>query len=208
VTRPGLVAAGSLVAVCALVALRRRSPRAGDARAGPASKGEQESRTATPIGIGQNMSDVHAARQTGPPRPAGHAAGTGAAAHGTGWAGWLIFASVIMIMLGAFQVIEGLVAVFQDDYYLVTSGHLVVHVDYTVWGWVHFGIGVAIVAAGLGLLSGQMWARILTIVLASLSAIVNLAFIAAYPVWGILIIAFDVIVIYAAAVHGNEMKAA
>lgn len=152
------------------------------------------------------MSDVHAARPAGPPRPAGHAAGP--QTHGTGWAGWLIFASVTMIILGGFQIIEGLVAVFQDSYYLVTSSHLVIHVDYTVWGWVHFGIGAAIVVAGIGLLSGQMWARLLSIVLASASAIVNLAFIAAYPVWGVIIIAFDVLVIYAAAVHGHEMRAA
>jgi hypothetical protein len=111
-----------------------------------------------------------------------------------------------MIVLGAFQVIEGLVAVFQDGYYLVTPSHLVIHVDYTVWGWVHFGIGAVMVVAGLGLFTGQLWARILSIILASASAIINLAFLAAFPFWGLIIIGFDVLVIYAAAVHGNELR--
>ncbi len=125
----------------------------------------------------------------------------------TGWVGWIVFGSITMIMLGAFQIIEGLVAVFNHGYYLVTSNNLIVHVNYTTWGWVHFGIGCAVVLAGLGLLTGAMWGRILGIGVAALSAIVNLAFIAAYPVWGILIIALDVVVIYALAVHGREMKA-
>jgi len=120
--------------------------------------------------------------------------------------GWIIFAGVMMIVLGAFQVIEGLVAVFQDRYYLVRPANLVVHVDYTAWGWVHFGIGAVIVLVGFGVMTGAMWARIMGIGLAVISAIVNLAFIAAYPVWGIIIIALDVIVIYALAVHGREMK--
>ncbi|HEY5985062.1 MAG TPA: hypothetical protein VIV12_01580 [Streptosporangiaceae bacterium] len=111
-----------------------------------------------------------------------------------------------MILLGTFQIIEGLVAVFKDGYYLVPSADLVVKVDYTAWGWVHFGIGVAVLVVGFGLMLGQMWARILGIACAAISAIVNLAFVPAYPVWSIIIIAFDVLVIYAVAVHGREMK--
>ena len=125
----------------------------------------------------------------------------------TGWAGWVVFAGVTMIVLGAFQIIEGLVAVFQHGFYLVTSGNLLVHVNYATWGWVHFGIGVAVVLIGLGVMTGQLWARILGITAAVISAIVNLAFIAAYPVWGVIVIAIDIVVIYALAVHGREMKA-
>jgi hypothetical protein len=100
---------------------------------------------------------------------------------------------------------QGLVAVFQRGYYLVTSSQLLVHVSYTEWGWVHFGIGVVIAVVGVGVMTGATWARIAGIALAVVSAVSNLAFIAAYPVWGI-IIALDVVVIYALAVHGREMK--
>ncbi len=111
-----------------------------------------------------------------------------------------------MIVLGSFQIIEGLVAVFEKGYYLVTPSHLVVHVNYTTWGWVHFAIGVVVALVGFGVMVGQIWARILGIALAMISAVINLAFIAAYPIWGIVIIALDVIVIYALAVHCREMK--
>lgn len=124
----------------------------------------------------------------------------------TGWIGWILFGGITMIMLGAFQIIQGLVAVFNDGYYLVGPNSLLVHVDYTVWGWTHFGIGCALAIIGAGVLTGAIWARIAGIAVAAISATVNLAFIAAYPVWSVIIIALDILVIYALAVHGREMK--
>lgn len=124
----------------------------------------------------------------------------------TGWAGMVIFAGVIMIVIGIFHAIEGLVAVFDPGYYLVTKGGLVVSVDYTAWGWTHLLIGVLVALTGVGLLAGQTWARVTGIVLAAVSAIVNLAFIAAYPVWTVILVGLDVIVVYALAVHGKEVR--
>lgn len=131
---------------------------------------------------------------------------TPAGAEPTGWVGWLVFGGITAIVLGAFQIIEGLVAVFKDSYYVVGANNLLVHVNYDVWGWTHFGIGVVVLIAGFGILTGAMWARVLGITIAAISAIINLAFIAAYPVWGILVIALDIVMIYALAVHGREMK--
>ncbi|NYD40547.1 DUF7144 family membrane protein [Nocardioides panaciterrulae] len=124
----------------------------------------------------------------------------------TGWVGWIMFAAVMMLMLGMFHAIAGLVALFQDSYYLVTKNDLVVHVNYTTWGWVHLIGGIVIVLAGVGLLAGQMWARIVGVGLAVLSAVVNMAFFAAYPWWSALMITFDVLVIWALTAHGAEMK--
>ena len=124
----------------------------------------------------------------------------------TAWAGWVAFSGVMLIMLGAFQIIEGLVALFDDGFYLVRSNGLVVDVDYNTWGWVHTGIGVISVLAGMGLLAGNMAARIVGVVIAFLSAIVNLAFLSAYPVWSTIMITVDIIVIYAIIVHGRELK--
>ena len=124
----------------------------------------------------------------------------------SGWAGWVVFAGIMMIMLGVFQLIEGLVALFDQGYYLVAPSGLVLSVDYNTWGWAHLIIGVLAVATGIGLIAGNMLARVVGVILAVLSAILNLVFIAAYPVWSTIVIATDVIVIYAIVVHGRELK--
>jgi len=113
----------------------------------------------------------------------------------------------MMIMIGAFHAISGFVAIFDPGYYLVGRNGLVVSVDYTTWGWVHLLLGAVALVAGLGVLSGQMWGRIVGIAMAVVSAIAELAFIAAYPIWSTIVIALDVIVIYALAVHGREARA-
>lgn len=125
----------------------------------------------------------------------------------TGWVGWIVFAGTMMILLGIFEAIEGLVALFNDDYFLVGRTGLVVSVDYTAWGWVHLLLGIVVAAAGFGVIAGRMWARVVGILLAGLSAIVNVAFLAAYPVWSTIVIAIDILVIYALTVHGAEAKA-
>jgi hypothetical protein len=124
----------------------------------------------------------------------------------TAWAGWVVFGGVMLIMMGSFQIIEGLVALFDDGFYAVTSHGLVVDVDYNTWGWVHLVIGIVGVLAGLGLLAGNLAARIVGVGIAFLSALVNLAFISAYPVWSTIMIVIDVIVIFAIIVHGRELK--
>lgn len=124
----------------------------------------------------------------------------------TAWAGWVIFGAMLMILVGGFQTILGLVALFDDGYYVVRSEGLVVDVDYTAWGWAHLVAGVVAVAAGFGLLSGATWARALGIAVATVSALLNFAFIAAFPFWSVTIIALDVVIIYAIAAHGRELE--
>ena len=141
----------------------------------------------------------------------GHRAGVraGGRAYDAGpsaWAVWVLFAGVIMIMVGAFHGITGLVALFQDEYYVVRPNGLVINMDYTAWGWTHLLLGLLVVAAGFGAIAGQIWARTVGVILAVLSATANMLFIAAYPVWSILIITLDVIVIYALIVHGREFS--
>ena len=123
----------------------------------------------------------------------------------TGWTGWALFAGVMMLMVGLFQAMEGLVALFNDDWYAVNKKGLVLSVDYTAWGWVHLLLGVVIVAAGAAVLNGRVWGRVVGVMMALGSAVTNLAFIAAYPAWSVIIIAVDVFVIYALCVHGDEL---
>jgi hypothetical protein len=123
----------------------------------------------------------------------------------TGWAGWALFAGVMMILLGMFQALEGLVALFNDEWFAVNKDGLMLSVDFTAWGWVHLILGIVIVAAGAAVLNGRVWGRVVGVVVAMLSALANLTFIAAYPAWSIIIIAIDVFVIYALCVHGDEL---
>jgi hypothetical protein len=115
----------------------------------------------------------------------------------SGWAvGGITFAAVMLIIIGTFQVIAGLVAIFDDDFYVVTANYTF-DLDTSGWGWIHLLIGVALVATGFGLFSRSTWAGVTAIVLAMLSAIANFFFIPYYPFWSILVIALDVWVIWA-----------
>jgi hypothetical protein len=124
----------------------------------------------------------------------------------TAWVGWIAFAGFMMVMLGAFHAIQGLVAIFEDEYFLVGRSGLTLSVDFTTWGWIHVIGGVIIVAAGIALFVGKGWARATGVVCALASAVANIGFLPAYPVWSAMMIAVDVVVIWAITVHGSEMR--
>jgi hypothetical protein len=112
-----------------------------------------------------------------------------------------------MILVGCFNAVSGLVALSREGYYAVPADQLDVHVDYTKWGWALLVYGIVLAAAGTGILLGQVWAGVVAVILAVFNALFNLAFLPAYPVWATIIIAFDVLVIYALVVHGRELRA-
>jgi hypothetical protein len=124
----------------------------------------------------------------------------------TAWVGWIVFAAVMMIMVGILHAIEGFVALFKDSYYLVSKSGLLFTVDYTAWGWIHLIAGLLVAGAGAALFTGRMWARVIGVGIAVLSLLVNFAFIQAYPIWSTVMIAVDVLIIYALTVHGREMR--
>jgi len=120
-------------------------------------------------------------------------------------AGFILFAALMMIIGGIFQALQGLAGIVENEFY-VTTRNYVFEADATTWGWTHLIIGVIVGLAGLALLSGQTWARVVGIFLAVLSAISNFLFIPYYPLWSLLIIALDVFVIWALAAHGGELR--
>jgi hypothetical protein len=124
----------------------------------------------------------------------------------TAWVGWIAFAGTMMVMIGSFHVIQGLIALFNDEYYLVGKSGLSVHLDFTTWGWVHIIGGIVVAGAGFALFTGQIWARTVGVVVALVSAFVSIGFLSAYPIWSAIIIGLDVLVIWALTVHGSELR--
>jgi hypothetical protein len=124
----------------------------------------------------------------------------------SGWAvGFIMFAAIMMIMAGVFQALQGLIAIFENEFYVATRNYLF-QFDATSGGWILLSRGLVVGFAGYGLLSGRTWARATAIALAVLSAISNFLFIPYYPFWSLLIITLDIFVIWAIAAHGGTMR--
>jgi len=129
------------------------------------------------------------------------------AAPPTGWTGWVVFAGVILIIGGSLSAIAGLVAVLNDEWVVWTNrGDL--YLDVSQWGWVHLIFGIIVVLAGFGLFTGNVLARTIGVIVASISLIVWFLFIPAFPLWAITVIVIDMLVIWALIVHGSEMSEA
>ena len=124
-----------------------------------------------------------------------------------GAVGLTVFAAVMMIMIGVFQSIAGIVALVNDQFYVV-GDEWVFQFDITTWGWVHLLLGIVIALAGIGLLYGQVWARTVGVILAVISAVVNFAWLPWYPIWAIVVITLDVLIIWALTAHGRDITRA
>jgi hypothetical protein len=119
------------------------------------------------------------------------------------WAtGFAMFAGVLMIVVGVWGVLAGIAAILNDEVYVTTPDY-VYSFDLTSWGWIHLILGALLAVAGVGVVQGATWARVVGIALAALSLLANFAFIPYYPIWSILIIALDVVVIWALATTGR-----
>ncbi len=121
------------------------------------------------------------------------------------WAtGFIIFAAVMMMLSGAFQALAGLVALFEDEFYVTTPNYLL-QLDTTTWGWIHLLLGLLVLVASFAVLGGRIWGRTIGVILAALSALANFVFIPYYPVWSLVVITLDVFVIWALTAHGRDV---
>ena len=121
--------------------------------------------------------------------------------------GWTWFAAVMMWIIGAWHAIAGLVGIINDEFYAVTRDY-VFQFDVTAWGWIHLIAGIVVFVAGIYLLSGEVWARTIGVIMAIVSILVNFAWLPWYPFWSILLIAAGGFVIWALTVHGRDIEAA
>jgi hypothetical protein len=123
------------------------------------------------------------------------------------WAGGLIlFASMIMFLVGVFQAFTGLVAIFNDQFYVASHEYLF-QFSRTSWGWIHLIWGLVVAGAGVALLGGRTWGRMVAILVALVSAVTMFAFLPHYPVWALIVITLDVAVIWAVATEGAQVAA-
>jgi hypothetical protein len=121
-------------------------------------------------------------------------------------AGAIFSAGVLLLLAGLWQAFLGLVALFKDtDTVLVVGQKWIFQFDVTTWGWIHLLIGAALFVVGIFVLRGALWAGIVGIGIAGLSAFANFLWLPYYPVWAILIITLDVIIIWALAVHRESI---
>jgi hypothetical protein len=123
----------------------------------------------------------------------------------TGWAGWIGFASIMLYLAGFFHIVAGFAALINDKVYVATKDALWV-LNITQWGWIHIIGGLLAIIAASSLMQGHGFGRTIAVIVALASAVLNMAFIPMYPVWSILIIVIDILVIYAVVAHGKELK--
>lgn len=123
----------------------------------------------------------------------------------TNWVGWVFFAGFMMIMQGFFNIIIGFTALFNSEWLVITSERVLVY-DITTWGWFHLLLGIVVSAAGAAIMRGAMWARMVGVIAAVVSALGALTMVDVYPWWALILIAVDILIIYAITVHGNELE--
>ncbi len=119
--------------------------------------------------------------------------------------GWTMFAAFMMILIGAWWIIAGLVALVNDDFYVATKNYLF-KFDATSWGWIHLIIGILVLLAGFGLFSGAVWARTVGVIMGLVAALAGFAWLPWYPFWAILIVVASVAVIWALTAHGRDIS--
>lgn len=124
-----------------------------------------------------------------------------------GAVGLIAFAGILMVLSGAFHVVQGLVALVNDSFFVVGQDY-VFKFDVTTWGWIHLIAGIVVALAGMALFQGSVWARTVAVILACVSIIASFLWMPYYPLWSLVVIVFDVFVIWAVTAHGRDIREA
>ena len=120
--------------------------------------------------------------------------------------GFISFAGIVLILAGIFHVIDGIVGLVNNDFYVKTD-NWVFKFNVTSWGWIHILLGIIAILAGVGLFSGAIWARTVAVIVAAVSIIANFVWLPYYPWWAVLVIVLDFFVIWAVVLHGRDVTA-
>ncbi|WP_433727654.1 DUF7144 family membrane protein [Actinoplanes sp. CA-051413] len=126
---------------------------------------------------------------------------------GGAWAGWIVFAGVMMTVTSSINIFEGCLALIADERVVATADEFIL-VDLTSWGWTLVLFGVVMLGSGLGLFAGAVWARIASVVVIGLHAVAQVLWLGAYPVWSLLMITLDTVVLFALCARWAESRPA
>ena len=125
----------------------------------------------------------------------------------TKWTGWIVFTGVILVVGGVFNAVQGLAALFgPNDYYIVSEGSLWL-LDVNGWGWWNLILGISLILTAAALFTGRTWSRVVAVILVSLNALGQMLLVTAQPWWSLIMIAVDILILYALIVHGRELRA-
>lgn len=119
--------------------------------------------------------------------------------------GWVVFASVLLVISGLLHLMEGLVALFNNNVYLVTEKALIAF-DFTAWGWIHIILGIILLTAASSVLVGGYWGRTIGVIVATFSIVANMAFMSSYPIWSLVMITIDIFIIYALILRAGALR--
>ncbi|MFO6453494.1 MULTISPECIES: hypothetical protein [unclassified Aeromicrobium] len=113
------------------------------------------------------------------------------------------FGAVMLLSIGVVQLIQGFSAIAEDEVFVVGAEYAFAF-DLTTWGWIQVVLGVLALAVGAGLLGSRNWARIGAVIIASIGSVAQFAFMPYYPLWSIVLIAFNVAVIWAVSTQSDH----
>ena len=116
----------------------------------------------------------------------------------SGWFAMVVAVGVILIVLGVWNVFDGLAALRGGDF-VVADGDRVAALSVAAWGGVE-------VVAGIALFIGARWARVVAVVVAGVNGVVQLAFLTAYPVGAVLIMVVCALMIWTVVRHGDAAR--
>src|SRR4051794_4920459 len=126
----------------------------------------------------------------------------------TGWIAWILFGGLMLVLLGGAHITIGSLALIRPEALEGSRSDLLLDVDLTALGWIHIVLGVVLMVAGAGLMLGQVWARVIAIVLACVAFLITSAYVSVYPIWSVVSIGLCAIVLYATVAHGGELTRA
>ena len=125
-----------------------------------------------------------------------------------GWAGWVVFAATLLVLIGCLHMLQGLVALFDEGIMVTSRKDDLLLVDIDVWGGIMLVWGLLLAGTGVALAYGSSFARVFSIFLAFVSVILQIGFLSAYPIWSAIVIALNIFVIYALTARWHEARVA
>jgi hypothetical protein len=118
--------------------------------------------------------------------------------------GWLFFAATMLGLAGLFSTIDGIVALSKSSFYVADARY--VFSDLRTWGWIVLIVGIVEILASFAILGRAQWARWFGVVVASLGALAQFAFMQSYPFWSITVLTFCILTVYGLAAHGGRLE--